>query len=87
MKTNLKDKDKTRERTPEERISELESRIEGSSRYEQLVKNLTMLGAVCAFAWGLYEHFDTKQMEFRKAFWEKQYALYTRATQAAGPIP
>lgn len=70
----------------ETRVSDLEAKVEGSSRFERFIKSLTMLGALCAFAWGLYQHFDTKRSEFRKAFWEKRYELYSRATCAAAKI-
>ncbi len=70
----------------ENRISEIEAKIESSARFEKVLKSLTMLGAVVAFAWALYQHFDSTRSEFRKTFWEKRYAIYSRASQAAAKI-
>jgi hypothetical protein len=76
----------TPDQSVEERVSNLESRVAGNSRYERLTKIITVLGAVVAFAWGLYQYVDARKMEFRKGFWEKQFTLYSRASKAAAEI-
>jgi hypothetical protein len=70
----------------EKRVADLEKRIPGGANLERLIKGWTLLGAVLAFGWGLYQYIDTTRSEFRKAFWEKRYALYSKACTAAAKI-
>ncbi|MFO0941796.1 MAG: hypothetical protein U0930_13660 [Pirellulales bacterium] len=70
----------------EERLSNVEAKVRETARFELFVKSITLLGAAIAFGWGLYQYFETSRNEFRKAFWEKRYSLYSRATCAASKI-
>lgn len=70
----------------EKRIAALEAKLESASTFERWVRIVSMLGAVVVFGLGVLQYYDTKEQEFRKAFWEKQYDLYSKATAAAAQI-
>lgn len=54
--------------------------------FDDWLKLCSMAGAVILFISSLLTFYYTKLQEFRKAFWEKQFDLYGRATRAASLI-
>lgn len=58
------------------------------SSFESWIKLLTPLGAVVAFAWGVYQFFlsqrlqaETRRIEATNSFLDRQLKLYTGLTQ------
>ncbi len=63
------------------------------SNLETWIKVLSLLGAVIAFGWGIFQFIatqnaqaDTRRIEASKPFLERQLKLYTEATQAAAAL-
>ena len=61
--------------------------------FEAWTRILTLLGAVVAFAWGVYQfsinqknQSETRRIEATKPFLDRQLVLYTTATQATATI-
>lgn len=61
--------------------------------FESWVKLFSIVGAVVAFAWGVFQYVQNEQrqvesrrIEATKPFLERQLKLYTEATQAAATI-
>lgn len=61
--------------------------------FEAWTRLLTLLGAVIAFAWGVYQfsasqssQAETRRIEATKPFLDRQLVLYTAATQATSTI-
>lgn len=57
------------------------------------IRTLSLLGAVVAFAWGVFQFLaaqalqvETRRIEATKPFLERQLNLYTEATQAAAML-
>lgn len=60
---------------------------------ESWIKALSLLGAVVAFGWGIFQFIatqnaqaETRRIEATKPFLERQLKLYTEATQAAAVL-
>jgi hypothetical protein len=47
---------------------------------------LTAAGACVVFIVGVLKYVDTRNKEFRQAFWQKQFDVFVRATRAAAKI-
>ena len=50
---------------------------------------LSWIGVIATLATigsGIYQYSHSKDQEFRKAFWEKQYQLYSEVTDVAAKI-
>jgi oligoendopeptidase F len=45
-----------------------------------------VLATLATIGSGIYQYSHSKDQEFRKAFWEKQYQLYSEATDIAAKI-
>ena len=61
--------------------------------FKESVTVLSIVGAVCTFAWGVVQFFqnqkqqgETRRIEATKPFLERQLLLYTEATQLASTI-
>jgi hypothetical protein len=61
--------------------------------WEAALRLLSILGAVIAFTWGVYQYVEnekklasSRRVEATKPFLERQLKLYTEATQAAATI-
>src|SRR5208337_3782074 len=50
------------------------------------IKILGVIGAVGAAMWAAFTYMDTREIEFRKPFWDHQLALYFEATSAAAKM-
>ena len=65
----------------------------GQITFEARMRILTLMGAVIAFAWGVYQfsasqnsQAETRRIEATKPFLDRQLVLYTAATQATSTI-
>ena len=52
----------------------------------EILNLLTAAGACVVFIVGILKYVDTRNKEFRQAFWQKQFDVYVRATRAAAKI-
>lgn len=57
-----------------------------NSRVESSLKILSAVLAGSAFAWGVVQYNATRREEFRRHFWDQQFALYQEAAGAAAEI-
>jgi hypothetical protein len=51
-----------------------------------LVKELTPIGAVIVFAWGVFQFYRSTELSFRRPYWERLLALYIDACNSASVI-
>ena len=55
-------------------------------RMETFFKIATPLGAIIAFLVGIYHYRDTRNEEFRKAYWDKRYNVYEEVSHLASRV-
>jgi hypothetical protein len=51
-----------------------------------VLKDLTPVGAVIVFAWGVFQFYRSTELSFRKPYWEKLLALYVDACSCAAAM-
>ena len=56
------------------------------SRIDSGLKLMSAALAAGAFLWGVIQYTTTRREEFRRHFWDQQFALYQEATGAAAEI-
>ena len=57
-----------------------------ASRIDSGLKYLSAVLAAAAFLWGVIQYNATRRAEFRRHFWDQQFALYQEAAGAAAEI-
>ena len=57
-----------------------------ASRIDSGLKLLSAVLAAAAFLWGVIQYNATRRAEFRRHFWDKQFALYQEAAGSAAEI-
>lgn len=67
-------------------VTESKKRNRQQSQLENQVKLVTAIIALGTLVWGILQYSSTSRNDFRKTFWEHQFALYQQATSAAATI-